>query len=194
MIEVPMFETMAQFVLSDHAGGGAFVPPEGEMGYRRLLARTRRPYATQDGYILVMVYTDRHWRDFSALAGCPGLLDEDARFASQEERTRHAEAVGGMLEAQLRRRTTHDWLDALQAIDIPCCKVNALEDLFEDPHLQAVGFFQEVEHPTEGKLKVSRFPVQFSRSPAEIRALAPNLGEHNAMFDDTARRQPADEG
>jgi crotonobetainyl-CoA:carnitine CoA-transferase CaiB-like acyl-CoA transferase len=50
-IEVPMFETMAQFVLADHMGGAAFVPAVGEMGYRRLLSRTRGPYATKDGYL-----------------------------------------------------------------------------------------------------------------------------------------------
>jgi crotonobetainyl-CoA:carnitine CoA-transferase CaiB-like acyl-CoA transferase len=57
-IEVPMFETMAQFVLGDHMGGGAFRPPEGEMGYRRLLSRTRGPYPTKDGHLAIVVYTD----------------------------------------------------------------------------------------------------------------------------------------
>ena len=53
-----------------------------------------------------------------------------------------------------------------------------LEDLFDDPHLKAVNMFSEVDHPTEGRLKVARFPVKFSKTPASIRRLAPNLGEH----------------
>jgi crotonobetainyl-CoA:carnitine CoA-transferase CaiB-like acyl-CoA transferase len=177
-IEVPMFETMTQFVLADHIGGHAFVPPEGAMGYKRLLSRTRGPYATLDGHISVVVYIDRHWRAFTKLVGCPDLLDTDPRFATQETRTQHAEAVGSFLAGHLATRSNADWLAALQAIDIPACKVNALEDLMTDPHLEAVGFFQQVEHPTEGTLTTCRFPVRFGKTQADVRNLAPNLGEH----------------
>jgi len=179
MIEVPMFETMTQFVLADHMGGGAFVPPTGEMGYKRLLSRTRGPYPTADGHLSLVVYTDAHWRAFTQLIGCGDLLDTDARFASQQSRTVHAEAVGQFLAEQLGARGNDAWLEALHAIDIPACPVNALEDLFEDPHLKAVGFFTEAEHPTEGTLKLCRFPIRFGRTPASVQRLAPNLGEHN---------------
>ncbi len=180
LIEVPMFETMAQFVLADHLGGRAFEPARGEMGYRRLLSSTRGPYRTQDGHLSLVVYTDRHWRLFSELVGAPRLLETDARFASQESRTQHAVAIGEYLALHLRSRTTQEWIALLEAIDIPVSPVNSLEDLLEDPHLKAVGFFEQVEHPTEGTLINCRFPIHFSRSPASLRRLAPNLGEHNA--------------
>jgi crotonobetainyl-CoA:carnitine CoA-transferase CaiB-like acyl-CoA transferase len=179
VIEVPMFETMTQFVLSDHMGGGAFVPPEGPMGYRRLLSRTRGPYATRDGHLSLVVYTDRHWRAFTDLVGCPELLDVDPRFQSQESRTLNAEDVGRFLADHLRLRTNREWLAILHDIDVPACPVNAIEDLFHDPHLEAVGFFEELDHPTEGKLKVCRFPIRFADSPASVQCLAPNLGEHD---------------
>jgi len=156
------------------------VPPQGEMGYRRLLSRTRGPYATLDGHVSVVVYTDRHWRAFTALVGCADLLERDARFASQESRTRHAEEIGRFLAGELAARSTAEWLTLLQGIDIPACKVNALEDLIADPHLAAVGLFEQAEHPTEGTLTNCRFPVTFSRTPADVRRLAPNLGEHDA--------------
>ena len=177
-IEVPMFETMAQFVLADHMGGGAFVPPLGEMGYKRLLSRSRGPYATKDGHLSLVVYTDRHWRDFTKLVGCPDLIDRDERFRSQESRTRYAEDIGYFLADHLPARNNKEWLDVLHGIDIPACPVNAIGDLFEDPHLKAVGFFEEMQHPTEGKVVISRHPVRYSCSPASIRRLAPNLGEH----------------
>ena len=175
-----MLETMAQFVLADHIGGAAFSPPEGAMGYKRLLSRTRGPYATRDGHLALVVYTDRHWRDFTKLVGCPDLLDTDDRFKSQESRTRHAEDAGSFLAKHLPDRGNREWLEVLHAIDIPACPVNAIEDLVEDPHLKAVRFFDEREHPTEGKVMTCRFPVQFSQSPASIRRLAPNLGEHTS--------------
>ncbi len=177
-IEVPMFETMAQWVLADHWGGAAFQPAEGAMGYKRLLSRTRGPYPTLDGHISVVVYTDKHWRAFSALTGCPDLLDTDPRFASQESRTQNAEAIGRFLAERLPARSTAEWLKLLTEVDIPACPVNSIEDLMADPHLRAVGLFETVEHPTEGRMTSARFPVRFSATPADVRRLAPNLGEH----------------
>jgi crotonobetainyl-CoA:carnitine CoA-transferase CaiB-like acyl-CoA transferase len=177
-VEVPMFETMSQFVLADHMGGGAFVPPLGEMGYKRLLSRTRGPYPTNDGYLSLVVYTDRHWRDFTTLIGCPNLLDTDERFVSQESRTRNAEVVGQFLAEHLAKRSKKEWLNLLHKIDIPACPVNTIDELFDDAHLKAVGLFEDMPHPTEGTVKVTRHPVRYSRSPASIRRLAPKLGEH----------------
>jgi crotonobetainyl-CoA:carnitine CoA-transferase CaiB-like acyl-CoA transferase len=179
-IEVPMFETMAQFVLADHMGGAAFVPAAGDMGYRRLLSRTRGPYATRNGFLSIVVYTDKHWKAFTNIVGCPDLLDTDERFRSQETRTRYAEDVGRFLAGHLITRDNREWLEVLHGIDIPASPVNAIEDLIEDPHLKEVNFFEEMDHPTEGKVRVCRFPVQFSGSPASVRRLAPNIGEHNA--------------
>jgi crotonobetainyl-CoA:carnitine CoA-transferase CaiB-like acyl-CoA transferase len=181
-IEVPMFETMTQFVLSDHIGGAAFSPSEGAMGYKRLMSRTRGPYPTKDGYLAIVVYTNKHWQAFSQLIGQPDLMTKDARFATQESRTQHAQDVGRFLSEQLPARSNAEWLELLHRIDIPACPVNAIEDLLTNPHLQAVGFFEEMDHPTEGKVNVARYPVRFGASPANIRALAPNLGEHNAEF------------
>jgi crotonobetainyl-CoA:carnitine CoA-transferase CaiB-like acyl-CoA transferase len=179
-IEVPMFETMTQFVLADHMGGAAFVPPAGDMGYKRLLSRTRGPYPTKDGHLAIVVYTDKHWRAFTQFIGEADLLDKDPRFASQESRTRHAEDAGRYLSEHLPARTTAEWLEILHGLDIPACPVNAIEDLIEDPHLKAVGLFETLEHPTEGAVTNPRFPVKFSATPANVRRLAPNLGEHTA--------------
>ena len=177
-IEVPMLETMAQFVLADHMGGGAFSPPIGPMGYKRLLSRTRGPYPTRDGYLAIVVYTDKHWRAFLQLVGKPGVMDTDPRFRNQESRTQHAEDMGRFLAEHLPIKTTQEWLTALQEVDIPASPVNGIDALFDDPHLAAVDFFSDVEHPTEGALKVARFPIEFGKTPASVRWLAPNLGEH----------------
>jgi crotonobetainyl-CoA:carnitine CoA-transferase CaiB-like acyl-CoA transferase len=177
-IEVPMFETMVQFALGDHMMGAVFAPPLGEMGYKRVLSSTRVPHATQDGYLAIVVYTDKQWRDLTRLLGCPDLLDTDERFKSTDSRTRFADEVGRFFSRHLATRTTSAWLQALHAIDIPAAPVAEISSLFDDPHLQAVAFFETWEHPTEGTVNVCRFPVQYSASPASIRRLAPNLGEH----------------
>ncbi len=191
-IEVPMFETMAQFVLADHIGGAAFVPAAGSMGYRRLLSRTRGPYATRDGHLSITVYLDRHWREFCALVGSVDLTLTDPRFATQETRTQFAEDMGRFLAGHLADRTNGEWLALLDAADIPACAVNSIEDLLADEHLKAVQFFETIEHPTEGALRNCRFPILFSGSPVSVQRLAPNLGEHNAeVFPVAAERVAA---
>jgi len=196
-IELPMFETMAQFVLGDHIGGEAFVPPLGGTGYQRLLSKQRGPYATQDGHLCVVVYTDAHWQKFSAMIGRPNLMASDPRFASLQTRTVHAEAVGALLAEALAARSTLDWTELFAEADIPATPVHSVDDLFTDPHLAAVGFWQDVDHPTEGRVRVARPPGTWSRTQPEVRRLAPNLGEHTrevlqALPADRAR--PSDAG
>jgi crotonobetainyl-CoA:carnitine CoA-transferase CaiB-like acyl-CoA transferase len=118
------------------------------------------------------------------------LLDTDPRFATQESRTQNAEAIGGYLAERLPARTNAEWLKVLTEVDIPACPVNSIEDLTTDPHLRAVGLFETVEHPTEGTMTSARFPVCFSATPADVRRLAPNLGEHT---DEVLGRRPNSE-
>ena len=109
-IEVPMFETMAQFVIGDHMGGMAFISPIAPPGYLRTLTPERRPFHTKDGYICVIVYTDSQWRAFGQLIGRPSLLDEDERFRSLGTRTTHAGAVYALVREEMLTGTTDEWL------------------------------------------------------------------------------------
>ncbi len=181
-IEVPMFETMAEFVLGDHIGGRAFVPPLGGTGYQRLLSKERGPYATRDGYLALVVYTDEHWRKFSQMIGRPSLMQDDERFRDMQARNINAEVAGRLLADEIVKKTTEEWLTVLHEADIPACRVNSVNDLFDDPHLRAVGFFSEVEHSSEGTLLMPRSPLIFSGTPLDVRYLAPRLGENNAEF------------
>jgi crotonobetainyl-CoA:carnitine CoA-transferase CaiB-like acyl-CoA transferase len=179
-IELPMFETMAQFVLGDHIGGHAFVPPEGDTGYKRLMSTQRGPYPTLDGHLCVVVYTDDHWRRFCSMIGIPDVVTHDPRFASLQQRTLHAEEAGRFLAQALASKTTQAWIDLFAQADIPASPVNSLEALFDDPHLRAVGFWDETDHPTEGRLRVTRPPGTWSKTPPEVRLPAPTLGQHSA--------------
>lgn len=177
-IELPMFETMVQFVMGDHIGGGLFQPPLGETGYKRLLSTQRGPYPTQDGHLCVVVYTDEHWRKFSRMLGVPDLVDNDPRFASLQERTIRSEEMGAYLNSALLAKTTAEWLRLFDEADIPASPVNTIDALFEDPHLKAVGFWQEMEHPTEGRVRVPAPVGTWSRTQPEVRRLPPRLGEN----------------
>jgi crotonobetainyl-CoA:carnitine CoA-transferase CaiB-like acyl-CoA transferase len=156
----------------------AWVPPIAPPGYLRTLTPERRPYETKDGHICVIVYTDNQWRAFARLIGRPGLLEEDERFRTLGTRTTHADAVYALVREEMLTGTTAEWLDKLNAADVPATPLHTLESIFDDPHLRATGFFEESDHPTEGKLLVTRGPKNWSKTPPAIRRHAPRLGEN----------------
>lgn len=179
-IDMPMFEMMASFVLGDHMGGETFVPAIGPSGYPRLLVPDRRPFPTGDGHLCVMLYTDRHWRDFYRDLGREAEFDADPRLTSMTSRTENIGSLYRELADLLTTRTTADWLDMFDRLDIPAMPMNDLDELIADPHLAAVGFFATTEHPTEGTLREMAVPATWSATqPAPTRP-APNLGEHGA--------------
>ncbi|MBU0723880.1 MAG: CoA transferase [Alphaproteobacteria bacterium] len=181
-VEVPMFENLSAFMLLEHLAGAVFMPEpgeaEGEMGYQRLLAPHRRPYRTSDGFVTVLPYTTKQWRSFFLLAGQPEMA-EDSRITDPGLRSRSIGDLYGLIADLMPARSTADWLAALEEADIPAARVNSLEDMLDDPHLQATGFFQEMAHPSEGRLRALAPASRLSDSPQAIHCGAPRLGEHS---------------
>jgi len=144
-VEVAMFETMASFMLVEHANGALFDPPLGPANYHRAVAPNRRPYRTKDGYIAALVYNDKHWNAFIAAVQPPWASDE---IATLEQRARQINTVYGLLADTFRERTTREWLELLRKLHIPAAPLSTPDELFDDPHLNAVGFFETVQTPT----------------------------------------------
>ena len=189
-VELPMFETLAQFVLDDHMGGRTFDPPLGPPGYSRLLHR--RPFETKDGYVCALVYNDKQWEGFFHAIGRPGDVAANPHLATYAERARNYEEAYASLATIFKTRTTRDWLDLLEANDIPCVRLNQLDDLIDDPHLRAVGFFQEIDHPTEGRLRLTGIPSRWSESRPSVDRPPPRLGEHSVEVLREAGLTPAE--
>ena len=177
-IEVPMFETMVSFNMLEHLYGKVYEPARGPIGYPRLLSPDRRPYRTRDGWIGVLPYTDAQWAALFEIANRPDLA-EDPRFRTVQSRLAHIDAVYAMLGELLGERTTADWLEAFDTANIPSMPVNQPDDLLEDPHLVATGFWRTVEHPDLGTLRYPDLPARFSKTPGAIRRAPPKLGEHS---------------
>jgi len=178
-VEVPMFEGMAHMVLGDHLGGRSFSPPLGASGYARLLAEHRRPYATADGYICLLIYNDKHWRNFFHLIGQPDLA-QDPRFCTHTARSQHIAEVYAFVAQVIATRSTADWLTDFAHADIPASRLYSVDDLIDDPHIQATDFVQTLDHPSEGTLHTPAPLGRYDGTPIGIRRPAPRLGEHTA--------------
>jgi crotonobetainyl-CoA:carnitine CoA-transferase CaiB-like acyl-CoA transferase len=176
-VDVPMFEHLLQIVLGEHLGGYTFEPQLGEPGYARMLSPDRRPYQTSDGYVCVLIYNDKQWKAFFALLGKPQMAS-DPDFATAEGRSRNYDRIYGLVADEMKKRSTQEWIEALEHADIPVQRMNSLDDIMADPHLAATGYFRTVEHPTEGRIMSMAVPSEWSESPPEYRRHAPRLGEH----------------
>ncbi len=180
-VHVPMMETMAAFNLVDHLWHGVFGEPEKGLGYPRMLTPYRRPYATRDGHVCLLATTDRQWKNLFAAIERPELAD-DPRFATIERRTANIDELYTLLAERLLTRSTAEWRARLDRFDVPNGGVNDLQGLLADPYLRDTGFFQPVEHPSEGRLVTTAIPVSFSHTPGEMRLPPPRLGEHTAAI------------
>jgi crotonobetainyl-CoA:carnitine CoA-transferase CaiB-like acyl-CoA transferase len=178
-VDVPMFEHLLQIVLGEHLGGFTFEPQVGEPGYARMLAPDRRPYETKDGYVCALIYNDKQWQAFFAVIGKPEMFSAP-EYASQEARSRNYGRAYAFVAEEMRKRTTAEWLGALERADIPVQRMNDLSDIVADPHLAATGYFRTVEHPSEGRIRSMAVPSEWSESKPEYRRHAPRLGEHTA--------------
>jgi crotonobetainyl-CoA:carnitine CoA-transferase CaiB-like acyl-CoA transferase len=176
-VHVPMMETMLAFNLIEHLWGATLRDPSLGLGYSRVTSPHRRPYATKDGYICLMAVTDDQWRRLYVAIGRPALI-EDPRFATLSARSKNIDAVYGVLTEAMTERTTAEWVTILDEADIVNGPVNTIQDLLDDEYLAETGFFQPVEHPTEGAMTMMAMPVEFDGTPTSIRSLPPTLGEH----------------
>ena len=178
-IEVPMFESMTQFIMGDHLYGRTFEPPLGPAGYVRMTDPNRRPYRTADGYLGVLVYNDKHWQRFFTLVGRADMA-ADPRYATISGRTEHIGFLYRFLAETFATRTTAEWLAALKDADIPAMPMHTPDSLLQDAHMRDIDFFRLMQHPSEGPIRVMDIPQTWSESQPAITRHAPRLGEHSA--------------
>jgi crotonobetainyl-CoA:carnitine CoA-transferase CaiB-like acyl-CoA transferase len=174
-VEVSMFETMAAFMLVEHANGAMFSPPLGPAVYPRAVAPNRKPYRTKDGYIAALVYNDKQWTTF--VNAVKPAWASDPSFSTLEKRARQIDNVYRLLGETFQERTTQEWLDLLRSIDVPAAPLRTPAELFDNPHLNAVGLFETVDSP-HGPVRFPGVPTWFSRTPGRVAGPAPTLGAH----------------
>lgn len=179
-IDIPMFESMATFVLNDHLAGKSFDPPIGAPGYVRHISKERRPYRTNDGYVCTMIYNDKQWQGFVAAVRDDAPFVAEPRYADFNARITHSDELLGQVSDLFLTRSTADWMEILTKADIPATPLHTLETIFDDPHLKAVGFFREEQHPTEGTLRRMPAAGEWSETQPDSSRPVPRLGEHSA--------------
>ena len=138
-----------------------------------------QPFETADGYIIVAIGNDDQFRRFCDLAERPGLA-VDPDYAANDSRVRNRDALIPVLKEIFRKRTSEEWLAALEAEKIGCGPINDLQQVFDDPHVADRKMVVRMEHPLAGPngAAVIASPMRLSRTPVDYRQAPPLLGEH----------------
>ncbi len=168
----------------------ALDPPIGPAGYPRQLDPTRQPFPTADGYLAIVPYTPESTARLMTLLGSEALLASPAFEAARAAGT-HMSLVYAEIARKTPAKTNAEWLEIFAANDIPAMVARDLDDVIDDPHLRASGFFHRREHPDVGAFFEMRSPVRYGAAPHVEPRFAPRIdGDGAAIRDELARGAP----
>jgi formyl-CoA transferase len=175
-VEVPMLETMVAFTLVEHMGGLTRNPATQKAGYSRVLSGGRQPSPTRDGFIAMLPYTNHHWESFFRDAG-QEALGKELGVTNRVTRNANIQGLYAALHNITATKTTAEWIEICDRLDIPATPIYTMEELPSHPQLQAVQLFEDDVHPDVGAIRYVRPPVKFSKTPAKVRHQARRLGQ-----------------
>lgn len=124
-------------------------------------------YETKDGYMTVAVMSDKEWAALTRALERPEWL-RDPRFATPAERDKHLDERLSMTQEVLRTRTTAEWMERLEAEDLPCAPVLSRDQMIRHPQVLASNIIFEVDHPAAGRLRQTRARARSFRQDAGL--------------------------
>jgi crotonobetainyl-CoA:carnitine CoA-transferase CaiB-like acyl-CoA transferase len=145
------------------------------LGTAHRLNAPYQAFRASDGYFTVGAANEKLWPIFARLLGLDALT-RDPRFTGVGNRVKNRVALEKEIEAVTSRQTRAHWLARCEEAGIPAGPIYTIPEAQADPHAQARGMVQELEHPQAGRVKALGNPVKLSRSPAALGAAAPLLG------------------
>lgn len=134
-------------------------------------------FATQDGHIILAVGNDGQFARFCTVAGRPELA-EDERFRTNRARVQNRADLVPEVAGMVARKTTAEWIAALENEAVPCGPINTLDQVFADPQVIHRGLKQTLPHPVAGSVDLVACPIKYSETPAGATTPPPTLGEH----------------
>ncbi|HZF06416.1 MAG TPA: CaiB/BaiF CoA-transferase family protein [Patescibacteria group bacterium] len=134
-------------------------------------------FKTADGHINIAASGQVMYRRLCEAIGTAALID-DPRFKTPADRSKNRLALNAELDRALMTKPSANWVDVLNKAGVPCGPIYNVKEVFEDPHVQALGLAVTIEHPRLGKQSVQNLPVTLSRTPGAVRTASPDMGQH----------------
>jgi formyl-CoA transferase len=176
-IDIALLDTIVAFganQISNYFASGA-VPRRWGNAHPNLLPYEVFP--TADGHLILGAGNDSQWASFCSAAGRHDLAS-DARFRTMPDRIRNRESLIPIIQDIMKTRTNHDWIERLEAANVPCGPINSYKEVFEDPQVRHRGLKVEMPHPLAGSIAGVASPMRLSETPVTYDAPPPLLGQH----------------
>jgi formyl-CoA transferase len=154
---------------------GGQAPPL--MGNDNFTAAPSGTFATKDGFVNIAANKQEQWEATADALGVPELK-ADPRFRERDARKTHRKELTELLERQLRKRTTADWVEMLNARDVPSGAILGLAEALDQPQVRHRGTMRTVEAEGIGALTLFGLTARFEKTPGEIETAPPRLSEH----------------
>nr|WP_315237167.1 CoA transferase [uncultured Albidiferax sp.] len=138
-------------------------------------------FSASDGYLVIAAQVDDAWKRFALLIGGEAMA-ADVRFHTSAGRNEHRIEILALAKAWVGARTVAEVLTALDAIDVPSAKVQNIEEVLNDPQIQARNMVIEQQHPVLGAIRMPNLPFNFSGCDSPVPSVAPTMGQHNRQI------------
>ncbi len=177
LLDLALLDTQVAFLANQGMNYLATGEVPGRLGNAHPNIVPYQTFKTRDGDIILACGNDNLFTKFCEAGDCVHLV-QDARFATNGKRVENRAALVPLLQEIFSRRTTREWVEALEAAGVPNGPINNLKQVFEEPQVVARGMKIEVEHASAGKVPLMASPMRFSETPLEFRLPPPTLGQH----------------
>ena len=176
-VDISMLD--CQVALLENAIARYYVAGEvpGPLGSRHPAITPFQFFAAKDGYVVIAAGNDTLWKKLCATLGAPELVT-DPRFKDNALRTENQAELERLLSAALGKKTVAAWEEALGQAGVPCGPIHNIEQVVENPQIQARQMIAELVHPIAGPQAMPNSPLKFSQTPIELQQPAPTLGQH----------------
>lgn len=134
-------------------------------------------FPTADGHIILAVGNDQQFRKFCDVADCVEWA-ADERYATNRARVTNRDDLCEKIADVLRSRASLEWLEALEAVAVPCGPINTIDQVFDNPQVQAREMKITADHPLVDEVPMVASPIKFSKTPVDNNIAPPMLGEH----------------
>jgi crotonobetainyl-CoA:carnitine CoA-transferase CaiB-like acyl-CoA transferase len=176
-LDLALLDTQVAFLANQAMNYLATGEAPGRLGNAHPNIVPYQTFKTSDGDIILACGNDNLFNKFCEVAGCQPLA-QDARFATNARRVENRDQLNPLLNDIFRKRSTREWVEALEAAGVPNGPINNIKQVFEEPQVIARGMKIELQHPTAGKVPLVANPMRFSATPLKHEAPPPTLGQH----------------